>query len=106
LRIRLERHQWWREAGQLDVAVGRCSGSHQCGLHRPQHVLAPHWPARTVKHGTIRRRCRPPVHAELPRDGAKLRRLHHDPAAGTWAGTQHAIGIGTGLVEQVGQPHH
>jgi hypothetical protein len=56
LRIGLERHQWWREAGQLDVAIRRCSAGHQRALHRTQYVLAPHWPAQPVKHCTICRR--------------------------------------------------
>ena len=38
-------------------------------------------PARPVQHRAVRRRGRPPVHAELPGDGAELRRLHHDAAA-------------------------
>ena len=50
-------------------------------------------------------RGRPPIDAELPRDGAKLRRLDHDAAARPRSRPQHAIGVGAGIVEQIGQPH-
>ena len=105
-RIGLERHQRRREAGHLDVAIRRRAAADQRVPHRIQHVLAPQRTAGPFQHRAIRRRCGPPVDAELPRDGAKLRRLHDDAPARAGAGTQHALGIRAGVVEQVRQLHH
>ena len=47
------------------------------------------------------RRGGPPVDAELPGDGVQLRRFDHDAAARLRAGTQHAVGVRAGIVEQI-----
>ncbi len=69
--------------------------------YRIEHIVAPQRPARPVQHRAVRRRDRPPVDAELPCDGAKLRRLHHDAPARAGSRPQHTVGIGAGIVEQV-----
>jgi len=48
---------------------------------------------------------RPPIDIELAGDGGELRRADGDPPAWSGAGTQQAIGIRAGIVEQIVQEH-
>ena len=66
-----------------------------------QYILALQRTTGPIEHRAISRRCRPPIHTELPCDGAKLRRLHDDASAGARPGTQDTVGIGARILEQI-----